>query len=435
MYNSILFKNISFLDEKFKIKNNMCILVTGSEISYIGKYNDDLEADYIYDGKNKLALPAFYNLHCHVPMTMLRGYGDGLPLQKWLFNKIFPFEAKLTEEDMYWATLHGSMEMIRSGVASFSDMYFHVPNIAKAVEEIGIKANLSHGVGGNGDNINFKNLPAYRDTEYLIKKYSNNLDSRIKIDASIHAEYTSNESLVRQVSEYAKEKNLIVHLHISETVLEQEECKKRHNGMNPVEYFNHCGLFENKCLLAHAVHLEENDYNILSSSKDISVCHNVSSNLKLGSGFCDIVKLLKNSINVTLGTDGASSNNNLNMLEEIHLASMIQKGLHKDPSVLSPEETIKLSTINGAKAQGRSKCGSIKVGNRADIIVFDMSKLHLQPIFDSLANVVYSSEASDIVLNMVDGKILYKDGEFLTVDKDRVIHEIKTRTERILSEL
>lgn len=429
----MLFKDITILDHNFEIQTGMNLLTSGDKITYVGKDLPENYAGDTYDGKNKVILPGFFNTHCHIPMTLLRGYGEGLPLQRWLFEKMFPFEARLTSKDCYWGSMLGAMEMIKSGVVSYTDMYFNIEDIILATRESGLKANISHGTSLNSNIPNFKDSTAYKDTQKMIEILKADNTDSIKIDIGLHAEYTSDESLVRQVADYARENNLIVHTHVSETQSEHENCKEKH-GLTPLAYFKKCGLLDNPLVAAHCVWVEDEDIDIIKQNK-VTPIHCVSSNLKLGSGFAPIKKMMDKGILVGIGTDGASSNNNLNMIEEIHLASLVNKGVSKDPQFMSPREIIKIATLNGALSQGRDDTGLVKVGNKADIIVFDMDKGHLQPVFDVLSNIVYSASADDICLTMIDGNIVYKDGEFASIDGEKVIYESNKIKDRILSEL
>lgn len=429
----MLFKNITLVDEEFKILPDMNLITEKDRVIYIGK---EAPKDYqgeIYEGKNKVLMPGFYNAHCHIPMTLLRGYGEGLSLQSWLFDKVFPFEAKLTGEDCYWGTMLGAIELIKSGVMSFTDMYFFIEDIIRAVDESGLKGNITHGASFNSNTPNFYDLKSYKDTERLARIYNGKKDSRIKIDASLHAEYTSNEGFVRQVAEFAKDMDLIVQVHVSETQKEHEECKQRH-GLTPLAYFEKCGLLDQMAVAAHCVWVEDEDLDIMKR-KNVIPIHCISSNLKLGSGFAPIKKMIQKGIMVGIGTDGASSNNNLNFMEEIHLASMVNKGVTRDPEFLPPGEILKMATKNGAISQGRKDTGSIKVGNKADLIVIDLDKPHLQPVFDVLANVMYSAQSDDICLSMIDGNVVYKNGEFTNIDVERVVFESNKIKSRILSQL
>ncbi len=429
----MLIKNTCLINESFQVERGKYILIENDRISYIGDKHPEGYFGETYNGENKVVLPGFFNNHCHVPMTLLRGYGEGLPLHRWLAEKMFPFEAKLTGEDIYWGSLLGIAEMIKSGVVSFTDMYFEIEMMAQAVSESGIKVNLSHGLSYNSKKPSIFELQGYKDTERLLGIASRDKTGRLKIDIGLHAEYTSRESLVREVAHYARERNLIVHTHLSETQGEHDNCKLKY-GKTPAEYFAECGLFDQPTTAAHCVWVEDSDIEIIKS-KGVVPVHCPSSNMKLGSGFAPIKQMIEAGIPVTIGTDGASSNNNLNMVEEIYLAAMINKGSTQDPEFMYPAQLLKLATINGARAQDREDCGSIKVGNKADLVIFDMDKPHLQPVFDELANILYSGQSDDICMTMIDGQIVYKDREFKTIDIEKVMHKAVEIKERILSEL
>lgn len=429
----MLFKNIDIVDEDYEVQRDMNLLVQDRKIKYIGK---EMPEDYngrIFNGKNKLLVPGFFNTHCHVPMTMLRGYGDGLTLHRWLHEKIFPYEAKLTGEDCYWGAMHGAIEMIKSGVVSFSDMYFFIEDITKAVRDSGLKANISHGISSFSEDDKYRDLKGYIDTVDLYELLQGENSDRIRVDVGLHAEYTSNLGLVKELAKLSKEKGLRVQTHVSETKSEHENCKEKF-GMTPIAYFEKNGLLDTGTTAAHCVWIEDEDLDIFKEN-EVTVAHCISSNLKLGSGFAPIKNMIEKGINVTIGTDGASSNNNLNMLEEMHLVAMVNKGVNHDPQFLNTKEILKMVTYNGAISQGRENCGQIKVGNRADLLVFDMDKPHLQPVHDHLSNIIYSAQSNDIELSMIDGEIVYRDGEVKTIDVEKVIYEVNKRNNRILNQL
>lgn len=428
----MLFKNISYIDENLDLIEDMDILVKDEKIVKIDK-NIKQDSEEVYNGKNKLAVSGFYNTHCHVPMTLLRGYGEGLPLQRWLNERIFPFEAKLTPEDLYYSTLHGCMEMIKSGVCSFTDMYFYLDKMIEAVEKAGIKVNICNGILSPNPDDEPSEVSGVEETFRLYEKY-NCKNGRIKIDMGLHSEYMSTSRLVKFLSEEAKKRDMIVHVHVSETKKEHEECKKRHNNLTPVKYYEKMGLLENKVNAAHCVYVEEEDIDIMSKN-DFTVAHCPSSNMKLASGFAPIKSMMEKGVNVTVGTDGASSNNNLNYMEEIHLASLINKGINFDPEFLDSKDMLKIATINGAKAQGRENSGAIKEGNSADIVVFDLTNLSMRPNINPISNIIYSAGTDALVMNMVDGKVLYQDGEFKTIDKEEVLKKVDEITKRIISEM
>lgn len=458
----MLFKNAKLVDENFVVRKDMYLRTKGTLISYIG--NDvppKIEGEEMYDAKNKLLLPGFYNAHCHVPMTILRGYGEGLPLSRWLNERIFPFEAHLDGDSVYAASKLGALELIAGGAASISDQYFFIEDIARALFECGMKANLCHGLSDFDPKKELSTTKGFKDTLSLKKRVKrgdycdgnseSSLDtdnrnsggslcsdftneSRIKVDMGLHSEYTSCEEFIKRVSEAAIEEGLNIHTHISETRKEHEECKGRHGGRTPVEFLLDCGIFKSKVQAAHCVYLEDHDIEIMKTHGAF-VVHNPSSNMKLGSGIMPIKKYMEAGLKLGLGTDGASSNNSLNMMKEIHMAAMLSRVGSLDANALSPAEVLKMASLNGALTQGRENAGLLKEGYRADIIVIDLDKPHMQPDFDTLSNVVFSAQNSDIVLNMIDGRIVYKNGEFIYADEERIIHDANAAFSDILSKL
>ena len=422
----IIFKNIDYLDENINWIKNVDITINDKAIQKISSNSDtalDPENAQIIDGKNKVVLPGFYNMHTHVPMTLLRGYGEGLNLQDWLNQKIFPFEALLDADDTYWGTLLGLSEFLASGTVSFSDMYMRMPGIVKAIAETGIKANLCNPCTGFDPKIKYSETESYQDEIFLLDYVKSNPETKIIADAGVHAEYTSSPEYVSQLLEFALEHDLIIQLHLSETAFEHEECKQRHQGRTPTEYFADLGVFQQKCILAHGVYVEEKDLQIIKSH-DAVLVHNPASNLKLGSGFASVGKWLDFGVTTCLGTDGAASNNDLDILQEMRLAALVQKGLKKDPKLLSPTQLLQMLTFNGASAQGRTNSGIIKEGFAADLVILDLDTPNMQPIYDLATNIVYSANQSNVYLTMVDGQILYRDGEYTTIDLEKVIFEV-----------
>ncbi len=429
----MLIKDITILNKEMQPVEHVNVLVDGGCIAYVGP---EAAADYtgsVVDGKNKLMLPGFYNTHCHIPMTLTRGLGEGLSLNDWLTKKMFPFEGKLTGEDCYYGALLGAMELVSCGCVSISDMYFNILDIARALDEAGMKANICHGLSSSDPDQRPEDLNGWKDTLALLGQ-SRAGDGRIKVDVGLHAEYTSTETLVRAVAGLAKEQGLSLHTHLSESQKEHEECKQRHGGLTPVQYLNQCGVFDNPVLGAHCVWLEERDREILAASR-ATISHCISSNLKLGSGIAPISSYAEQGINIVIATDGAASNNNLNMMEEMHLASLAAKGAFLNPKAMPPEQVLKMASVNGAMAQGRKDCGVIEAGYKADFIILDMDKPHLVPTHNIAANIVYSAQSSDVYMTVIDGKTVYKDGEFLTIDRERVQFEAVKRVNRICGQL
>lgn len=424
----MFFSNIHFLcPDENKIKLGY-VQIVDDKIAYVGEKRPNHIRGNIYDGTGKLLLPGFINTHCHVPMTLLRSLGADLPLEKWLNDKIFPIEKKLTDEYCYIGSILGIAELLRSGVTSFTDMYIFGEPRCKAVLETGIKANLCMGILCF-DNSEFADAPYVKETKAIYQNYHNTNHQQLKIDVGIHAEYTSTPKVVEGAGLYAKEIGANVQLHLSETKKEVNDCLQRHKK-TPVEYFNDLGVFENNTTAAHCVHITETDLDILSEKK-VSVSHCPISNLKLGSGIADIVKMQNKGINVTIGTDGTASNDNLNFIEDMKLASMLQKGIHQNPSFMPSAEIIKMATQNGAIAQYRNNTGKIKEGYDADLIVIDFNSINLQPQLDALTSVIYAGLPSDVKLNMVKGKILYENGFYTTIDIEKILSEVRKISSKI----
>lgn len=426
----MLIKNITYIDEEYQVQEQQNIVVDGTKIVYIGKEIPIGYKGEVYDGNNKIAAPGFFNIHCHAPMTLIRGYGEGLPLHRWLTERMFPFEALLNAKDIYWGAMLGIAEMIASGAVSITDMYFEMEGMCQAIEESGFKANLSHGCStGVESKAGFQSVNGYKGIHYLMDYIKSSGHDRIKADASIHAEYTANDYLIRDIAEFAKANQLGIHLHLSETKQEHLGAKERRDGLSAAAWFNQNGVFDVPVTAAHCVWVDEADMDLMAQ-KGVTAVHCSSSNLKLGSGIAPLQKFIQKGIRVGIGTDGAASNNNLNMLEEVNLASILQKGAANDPLFMGTAQTFQLACKNGAASQGRKDCGSIKVGNRADIVIYDMDRPNMLPVFDAAANLLYAASSQDIVLSMIDGKVVYQNGEYKTID----IEKVKFHAKRIAKE-
>ena len=267
------------------------------------------------------------------------------------------------------------------------------------------------------------------ESEELFKEFNGAGGGRILVDFCVHAEYTCNPQVVKAYSDICREYNGNMHIHLSETEKEHRECIEKY-GKTPSEWFETLGAFDADAFAAHCVTVTDSDIDILKKH-NVSVIHNPTSNMKLGSGFAPIRRFLDTGINVALGTDGAASNNNLDMLEEMHLASVIHNGLSRNATELTAGEIINMATVNGARVQRREKCGALAVGNKADIIALSLSAPHMQPCLDAVALAVYSAQASDVCMTMCDGKILYENGEFLTLDRERIMFDVQKSVSRL----
>lgn len=421
----ILFKNIDMLKtgaEKNCVNTN--VVVENDRITYIGDQVPDEKFDRIITGNGKLMIPGLYNAHCHASMTLFRGYGEDLPLDRWLNEKIFPAEDLLTRESVYNASMLACCEMIKNGIVSFTDMYSLCEDTANAAIETGIKANISRAILSFDESSDMKNDFRMNEAISLAKEYHNSASGRIKIDMALHAEYTNTETSSRYVAEYAKENGYLIQLHLSETEKEHNECIARRNGKTPLEFFNALGVLEVPVSAAHCVYVSDTDIELMKI-KNVTAVHNPTSNLKLGSGVMRLRNLLNAGVNVALGTDGTASNNTLDVLKELHLTSILHKGIYKQADITTAEELIPLPTINGAKSQGRDDCGTIEQGKKADLILIDTNALNTIPSYDACSTLCYSTNSSNITLTMIDGEILYENGEFTKTDIEKIKSKMK----------
>lgn len=390
--------------------------------------------DEVYDGRGKVLMPGLYNAHSHVPMTLLRGLGENLPLDRWLNEAIFPFEALMTDKDSYYATLAGIAEMLRFGVVSFTDMYYHSEARAKAIIESGAKCNLGHSVLDFDPDISYDEIPESAKNQELITQFNGAANGRLLVDFNLHAEYTSTQKVAEGLAQAAKEAGVRMQVHVCETAAEVEGCKERHNGMTPVEYLAQCGIFDVPTTAAHCVWLTDNDRAILAD-KGVFVATCPASNAKLGSGIAQVKSMLDAGITVALGTDGVASNNNHNMFKDMYLLALMERAEQRSPLGLSAADIIRIATLNGALSQGRSDCGAITVGNKADLVVLNADTPWMRPADDLAGALIYSAQGSDVVLTMVDGEVLYKDGEFTTIDVEQALAEVGASRKRILDQL
>lgn len=396
------------------------ILIKGNKISKIAKEISE-SADKIIDGKDKVAIPSFMNSHTHAAMTLLRGYADDLPLQEWLETKIWPFESKLTEEDVYWGAKLACMEMIKSGTTFFNDMYWHYHGTARAVEEMGIRAAISYVF------IDLSNpQKAEHEIEHIKKLFdeSKKYSDKIKFVLGPHAIYTVSKKSLQWMKEFADKNNLLIHIHLSETKKEVEDCIKMH-GKRPVEYLDGIDFLGKNIIATHVIHVNDSEIEILKKH-DVKIVYNPVSNMKLASGIFPYEKMKKAGLKIGLGTDGCSSNNNLNMLEEMKIASLLQKINSNNPTILPAYETFKLATKNLAGMFGIDS-GRIEEGKLADLILINLKDIQLNPKHNLISNLIYSANPECIDTTICDGKILMQnrkiDGEEEIIKKVNEIAE------------
>ena len=404
------------------------IAIKGDTIAHVGVVPDDFAASAVIDGSGFIAMPGLVNAHTHSAMGLLRNLADDLPFADWLFDNIIPAETKLTGEDIYWGALLGIAEMLKSGTTCFADMYLHMDHVARAVEESGIRANLSFGpitsdVRGGGLIVDNEKCTAF------MNKWNNSASGRIKTSVEIHSVYLFDEASVSGAAALAKELDATVHIHLSESDSEISQSREKY-GLSPVRAAYEFGVFNSNTLAAHCVKIDEDDMALLKRA-DVNVAHCPSSNLKLANGIAPASRLAELGVNLCLGTDGSASNNNLNMFEEMHLAALLHKGISGDPKRFPAGKVIETATENGAKALGFDNTGVIKPGYKADVILIDANKPHLCPTRDVRAAAVYSAQGGDVDTVIIDGSILLRGGRLLNMDEEL----IKNKAREIAAEL
>jgi 5-methylthioadenosine/S-adenosylhomocysteine deaminase len=303
----------------------------------------------------------------------------------------------------------------------------------RAFAESGAKVNISRAVTCFTD-AELADIVGFREAKHLFENFDGAEDGRVKVEMSLHAEYTSTPKIAAQLAEYASAAGAGMHVHISETKLEHEECKARRGGKTPVAYLASLGFFETRTTAAHCVHVTEEDMDILAQ-KGVTVASCPVSNMKLSSGVCNVPRLLEKGVNVAIGTDSVASNNSLNFIEEMKFFALANKLMRGDPTLVSPAETLTAATAAGARSQGRPDCGMVRVGAKADLIVLDLSVPNMQPVHALANNIVYAASGGDVRLTMADGKVLYRDGDYKTIDIEKALFLAKSATKRILGEL
>ncbi len=382
----------------------------------------------IIDGSGQVVLPGLVNTHTHAAMTLLRGYADDLPLMEWLSTKIWPLEAKLNGEDIYWGTMLAIVEMIKSGTTTFNDMYFFMSQAARAVETSGIRAVLSRGMIG----VSPESQSALDDSRKLVAQWHGAAKGRIRFALGPHAPYTCPPEYLKQVVALAEELEVGIHIHISETRQEMEDVVKQY-GVSPVKLMLENGVFTRPTLAAHCVHVSDDDIAILQQNR-VGVAHNPESNMKLASGVAPVPAMLRAGIAVGLGTDGASSNNNLDMLEEMRSCALLHKVNSMDPTVLPAYQALEMGTALGARALGwDDQIGILKPGYKADMIMVNLTAAHMIPRYDILANIIYSGQAADVDTVIVDGQIIMEHRRITKFDEQEVLKKCKAIARDLIS--
>ena len=423
MNNTILIKNALILNPNNFENKKQSLLIKDDLIAEIAETIDEGNVDKIIDAEGKILLPGLINTHTHVSMTLFRGLADDLSLDSWLNDHIWPMEANLNGDYCYIGALLGAVELIKSGTTTFSDMYFYMEDVARAVEDAGIRAVLSYGMIDFGDAE--KREAEIEENLQLFKSCNGMADGRIKVFFGPHSPYTASEDLLIKVRELADEYNMGIHIHVSETEKEINDSLDE-KGLRPFEYLEKIGFLGPDVVAAHCVWLSDEEIKIIKKH-DVKVSHNPCSNMKLASGIAPVSKLIENDICVSIGTDGASSNNNLDLIEELKTASLLQKVSTLDPKVLTSDEAITMATIKGAEALGlENEIGSIEVGKKADIILIDTNSANMVPDSSSLSsNVIYSANGSNVDTTICNGKILMENKKLTVLDEQEIYDKAK----------
>ena len=420
--NKLLLQSGRYLAPNGEVANGD-IGIEHGKISFCGEGPPGWLADEVIDCREKFVVPGFINAHTHAAMTLFRSYADDMALLDWLQQKIWPAEAKLTADDVYWGTQLAIAEMLASGTTTFVDMYFFMDRVANACLETGMRSVLSRGLIAVDGPMQDKK---FQENEDLFQDYHGAGDGRISVMLGPHAPYTCPPECMKKVLALAQRRGIEIHVHLAETQWEVDECRKNY-GKSPVALLNDLGVFDAGVLAAHCVWVSPSDIEILAAKK-VRVAHNPSSNLKLASGASPVNDMLKAGVTVALGTDGATSNNNLDMLEEVRLASFLQKLSCMDPTALPARRSLDLATQGGAEAIGQAdSLGRIEPGYKADLAIYDTTSPHWCPQHDLASILAYSAISSDVRYTLVDGRVLYRNGSFTTIDIERVKAEAGAR--------
>jgi 5-methylthioadenosine/S-adenosylhomocysteine deaminase len=415
----IIIKNayVLTMDPELGDLKNGTVVIEDGRITKIGKEIKE-SAETVIDAKHSVVMPGLINTHTHAAMTLFRGYADDMQLAEWLGQYIWPAESKLKAEDVYKGSLLACLEMIKSGTTSFADMYFFMDETAKAVELSGLRASLSHGLIELGNKE--KGEVDLKEGRRFVRAWQGAADGRIKTMYGPHAPNTCSEEFLAKVKEEAGRNGAGIHIHLLETEAELNEMKEKY-GKCSVHLLDDIGFLGPDVLAAHCVWVSDGDIEILSK-RGVNVSHNAISNMKLASGIAPVHRMLEKGVNVSLGTDGCASNNNLDLFEEMKTAALLQKVSTSNPTVLPAGKVLQMGTVNGAKAID-PETGILKVGKKADLIVLDMKKPHLTPCFDVRSHLVYSAKGSDVRTTIVDGKVLMDNYRVLVLDEQKVVEE------------
>jgi 5-methylthioadenosine/S-adenosylhomocysteine deaminase len=418
------------LNEQGDVFRRTDIVIAGGRIQSIGDAPPDFEADEMIAASDHVVLPGFFNAHTHAAMTFERGWADDLPFDRWLNERIWVAESALTNEDVRWGAYLAAAEMIRSGTVGFADHYFHMDEVAQVVEESGLRATLAWCVFGMGDGTEIGR--GLEETVRFVQRWQGAANGRIRTVLGPHSPYACPPAFLETVAAKAAELGVGIHIHLAEFRDQLESSLAKH-GVTPVKFLEQRGILDQPTIAAHCIYITPQDMDIMRA-KGVNVVQCPNCHMKLGMGVTPVPELLSRGVNVALGTDGPASNNDLDMLQEAQLATLMQKNHHLDPAILPAELTLRLATQNGAKALGFPNSGVIAPGRAADLIIFDLNRAHLRPRHNVLSNIMYSAKSPDISHVIVDGRVLLRDGELTTLDEDRILYEAERRAFRLVKQ-
>ena len=424
---NILIKDATIIANKI-IKGSL--LIQNDKIVEISDKIGLNDVDEVINAEDKVLIPGLVNTHTHLSMTLMRGLADDMQLETWLNNYIWPFEANLDGEHCYAGALLACAEMIKSGTTCFNDMYFFMDHVAKAAEEAGIRGTLSHGMIDFGDED--KRKQEFKESIRIIKKCHDTGDGRIKVAFGPHSPYTCSQELLEGVKKESMKYGVRIHIHVSETQKEVSDIINEH-GNRPFEYLEEIDFLGSEITAAHGIWLSESEIDIIKE-RNVKISHNPSSNMKLSSGVSPVAELLGKGVNVSMGTDGSASNNNMDLLEEMKIAALLQKVKTMDPTVLTAQDVFKMATINGANSLGlENEIGTIEVGKKADLVLVNMKTPKLTPFRNPISHLVYSANGGDVDTVICNGKLLMKNKELLTIDEANVLEIAENASEDLLS--
>jgi 5-methylthioadenosine/S-adenosylhomocysteine deaminase len=420
------------LDEQGTVLRDTDLLIEGSRITRTGSLPEGTQADDVIDATGHVALPGFFNAHCHSPMTFERGWAEDLPFPRWLNEKIWVAESALTPDDVYWGAALAACEMIRSGTLGFNDHYFYMDRVGQVVEESGLKAMLAWCTFGIGDD---KEIGPGADEQLdFSRQWQNAAGGRIHTCLGPHSPYVCPPEFLVRVAELASQYNLPVHLHVSES-REQVENSRQRQGVTPVEHLHRLGVFDHPTIAAHCLALTDTDMPVLAD-KGVFVARTPITYMKLAMPVRTPVSSLHAAgiTRIGLGTDGPASNADMDMFAMIRQQVLLEKYSQENPEALPGDAALRMATRNGAQAMGFSESGILAEGRPADLILVDFNRPHLRPRHDLIANLVHSAKGADVTHVIVDGRLLMRDRELITLDEERILYEAEQHAFRMVGQ-